>query len=381
MSNTNFAELDPFIHQLDSSGFTEDEKPLKQVNQYILLHKLGFGSFAKVFLSVDENTKKTFALKRFKLYNLQHLDAGISQLEREIKAMRRINHPHIIHLHEVLHIESSDTVYLVIDYCDCGSLQRILNNPIPPPDNIIKYIFHSVLQAVSYLHSLGMVHQDIKPSNILLCSDGRVYLADFGLGHSFQSAAMVVGSPAYQAPEAIMEGEFDSDTLDPAKEDVWSLGVTLYQSLFGTLPFTGENVYEIVKNILQNPLEIPEGTEDEISELLRGMLAVMPGERMTVKDVLNSPFFEDVQKVDHFDFEAMKAPKLDSDRKVVKQIAKKCGSNYSFARPKLTAEELLKNMAIDAPADALNEVLNKEERMKYEKMAKMKPTEFFSNLD
>lgn len=350
--SVHFGDFDPLIHQLDSSGFVEEEeKPLKQINQYLLVQKLGYGSYAKVYLAINVETKMLFALKRFKLCDLQHLDAGVSQLEREVNSMRRISHPNIIHLYEVLHVESSDIVYLVIDYCDCGSLQHLLDNNTKTPDlNIIKFIFKSVLKAVSFLHSLGMVHQDIKPSNILLCSDARVYLADFGLGHSFQSATMVVGSPAYQAPEALTEGEYETqmDALNPAKEDVWSLGVTLYQLLFNKLPFSGENVYEIAKNVMQNALEIPKGTDQEICDILHGMLNVIPSYRMSVEDVMNSPFFKNSKDVDHFDFERI-LPKVSPDRKINKVSAKKCDQNYSFARPKLTTEQLLKNLSLLPP--------------------------------
>ena len=368
---SNFDDFDPFIHRLDSSSFADEEQPLKQVNQYILVRKLGFGTFAKVYLAIDSITKEPFALKKFKLYNLQHLDAGISQLEREIRAIRQISHPNIIKLREVLHIESSNTVFLVINYCDCGSLQHVLDaasthrlSMKSPSRGSVRYIFMKLLDAVAYLHSKGMVHQDIKPSNILLCSDAKVFLADFGLGHSFQSAANVVGSPAYQAPEALCEGEFEPETLNPAKEDVWSTGITLFQTLFGYLPFTGENFYEIVKNILQSELVFPEGTSDDVKELLRGMLAVNPAERWTVSQVLESTFFKDVKQIEHFDFEVNPIPSLSEiDKKVVKITAKVCDQNYSFAQPKLSAQQLLQNMSLDTDIDD-------------ETLAKYKPTTF-----
>ena len=338
---------DPFIHQLESSSSEEEEeKPLKQVNQYVLLQQLGEGSFAKVYLAYDRNNDKYFAMKRFKLYDLQHIDAGVSQLEREISAMRKIVHPNIIHLHDVLHVEKTDIVYLVIDFADCGSLQQVLKLPIPPSDEIIKYVFFSILKAVSYLHSHGIVHQDIKPSNILLCSNGNVYLSDFGVGHSFQSTAMVVGSPGYQAPEAIYDFDVDPDTLNPAKEDVWSLGVTLYQVLFNELPFKGDNVYEIIQNITHTPLVIPEGTEKDVENLLRGMLCVLPSDRMDVEEVMNSPFFNDVKKITKLTFNVIEPPKIPSNAKIEHIQARICDIHYSFARPELTTEKLLKSINI-----------------------------------
>ena len=349
---SDFCGNDPFIHQLDSSSFCEEEeKPLKQINQYLILQKIGEGSFAKVYIAIDTNTQKYYALKRFKLHDLQHIDAGVSQLEREISAMRKIVHPNIIHLYDVLHVESTDVVYLVIDYADCGSLQQILDSSIKPNINLIKYIFYSVLSAVSFLHAHGIVHQDIKPSNILLCSNGNVYLSDFGVGHSFQSAAMVVGTPGYQAPEAIYDFDVDPDALNPAKEDVYSLGVTLYQVMFGDLPFKGDNFYEIVQNITHCPLVIPEGTEKDLENLLRGMLCVNPEERMDVDTVMKSPFFSDVQKFTKIDFDAFLPENVSKDSNIEHISASVCDARYCFARPSLTTEQLLKTLNIVTPVD------------------------------
>lgn len=338
---SSFAEIDPFIRKLDSSSDCEEqEKPVKQVNEYVLLRPLGEGSYAKVFLALDTLHNRHYAIKRFKLKELQHKDAGVSQLEREISAMRKIVHPNIIHLHRVLHAETTDTVYLVIDYADCGSLESVLEKQ-KLDDNALKYIFSKVLSAVSYLHSQGVVHQDIKPSNILLGSGGEVYLSDFGVGHSFQSTAMVVGSPAYQAPEALDgEGEWDPVTLNPAEEDVWSLGVTLYECLFQDLPFKGENVFEIIQNIRQTPLVIPPGATPDVVTLLRGMLAVDPNERFTVEQVMQSSFLRDVPAQQLLPFASPEDKTVPTE--VQRIHATVCDVNYSFARPTLTAHELLR---------------------------------------
>lgn len=344
-------DSDPLIHQFDSTGINEeDEKPIKQVNQYNLVWKIGYGSFAKVYLGVDIHTNKKYAIKRFKIHDLQHLDGGVSQLEREIKTMRAIQHPHILHLHEVLHVVETDVAYLVLDYCNCGSLQHLLDIKATISMPEIKYIFKSIALAVYSLHKSRTVHQDIKPSNILLCSDGRVYLADFGLGHSFQSATMVVGSPAYQAPEALGEGELQPN---PPKEDVWSLGITLYQTLYKTLPYTGENVYEIVQNAYHKPLFIPPETMPEITNLLHGMLSISPSERMSIDEVLQSPFFKDTHDINHFNFNVIHPPPIDKYRRIHHIDAISCGPDYKFKRPNLTTEQLLKNVSLLSPIESL----------------------------
>jgi serine/threonine protein kinase len=113
----------------------------------------------------------------------------------------------------------------------------------------------------------------------LIDASGRALLADFGIGHTFASARMVVGSPAFQAPEALNDSYGDCDCPEccecsdgPQKEDVWALGVTLYQLLFNTLPYCGNNLYEIVSDIMTRPLAIPDGVNSEIVKLFSGML-------------------------------------------------------------------------------------------------------------
>jgi serine/threonine-protein kinase 11 len=192
---------------------------------------------------------------------------------------------------------------------------------------------------VSYLHSQGIVHQDIKPANILLSSDGGVYLSDFGVGHSFESADMVVGSPGYQAPEALRDTDWgDVKELNPAAEDVWSLGVTLYQCLFNRLPYEGNNIFEIVQKIMHSDLVIPETPDADVGVLLKGMLNVNPLKRMTLEQAVNSPYFEEIGD-DRRSLKNVSDPAARIDllarRKMVRATV--CDVNYSFARPDLTA--------------------------------------------
>jgi serine/threonine-protein kinase 11 len=334
---------DPLIRKLDSSSDTEDKvKLLTQVNQYLCLRSIGEGSSAKVYLGHDTQLNKPFALKRFRLKDLRRTD-GLSQLEREIAAIRKMRHPNIVQLHEVLHDEALDFVYLVLDFANFGSLDEFLKrSPLQSTNgrSVIRMVFAQILSAVRYLHSQGIVHQDIKPSNILLCADGRAFLSDFGVGHSFQSTAMVVGSPGYQAPEVL--SEVDDADLNPALEDVWSLGVTFYQALFGRLPFVGETVFEIVQDIRSRPLVIPDGTDPEVVKLLRGMLCPDPKKRMSVDDVAASNFFADVEITPI-------GPVASQDvviggRKIKKTTAVICDAAYSFARPCVAPEFLWRSL-------------------------------------
>ena len=339
-------ENDPLIKQFESEDSSDPAlKPVKQVNQYLLVHKLGQGAFAKVYLAINTETGKKFAAKKFCLGELQRVENGVSQLEREVSLMRRYQHNNILKLHEVLHDKKNDVVYLIIDYADCGSLEDLISNPIPLDDAIVRSIFFQVLQALKYLHSSGMVHQDIKPSNILVNSDGKVVLADFGVGHSFQSTEMVVGSPAYQAPEALTDGDNGITTSNPAKEDVWSLGITLYQTEYLELPYTGENVFEIIRTIKSSPLQIPEGASPEIEDLIKGMLAVDPNLRLSVDEILHKQFFMDFKEIVPLPNHAKNINTVISPETPIKHIDAIVNEGIaSFVRLGLTSVDLIRSI-------------------------------------
>jgi serine/threonine protein kinase len=135
---------------------------------------------------------------------------------------------------------------------------------------------------------VGYVHQDIKPGNILIDEHGRAILADFGIGHSFMSASMVVGPPAYQALD---DGYCDDDSVDavPQKEDLWALGVTFFQLLFQRLLFVGESLFEIVNVIQSEGLKIPEGIDQEIAEVLTELLTLDRARRWAIDELLAHP--------------------------------------------------------------------------------------------
>jgi serine/threonine protein kinase len=255
--------------------------------------------------------------------------AGTGQLEREVRLIRRLNHPNILKLVEVLHDASHGEVYLVLEYAEKGSLGGFVERGQRLSENAIFGIIRQIAVALKYLHGLGYVHQDVKPGNVLVDATGRALLADFGIGHTFASAGMVVGSPAFQAPEALDDRYGDGTHAGgPQKEDVWALGVTIYQLLFMELPFVGSNLYEVVNDITAHPLEIPPGTSDDVAHLLRGMLCVDPEERMGIDDVLANPL---LRRDREYELPPTPEPEL-KDGPVMPCRAEKCEDGFSFAK-------------------------------------------------
>jgi serine/threonine-protein kinase 11 len=266
---------------------------LKKVNHYVLSAKLGTGSGSSVYLVIDEITGQRYAMKRFKLSTLSNSSNGLAQLEHEIRMMRLLKHPNIVRFVEILYASSSDEAFLILEYADRGSLATLIEKRLPLSLPNVFSIVKQIAKALKYLHDTGYVHEDVNPANVLLDSSGRALLADLGVGHSFQSPRPVVSSPAHQAPELFDDGRDIDPDDEPQKEDVWALGVTLYQMLFGRLPFRGSTLFEIVSHVKAHPLALPAGTDAAVARLLRGMLAVDPAARWSVAAVLAHPLVRD----------------------------------------------------------------------------------------
>ncbi|OHT16282.1 CAMK family protein kinase [Tritrichomonas foetus] len=372
-----------FVTIIDTPDDYCEEKKIRRINNYLLTKKIGSGSYSKVYLGVDGISN--YAVKRISLKDLSRTSNGIMQLEREIRLMQTLKHDNILKIHEVLHAVDDDYVYLVLDYADLGSLNSLMEKGYHFEIDSIRSIIKQISSALDYIHSMGFVHQDIKPGNILLTSDGKALLADFGIGHSFMSAAMVVGSPAFQAPETLNdtyeedfeeyesdennnnpsdhinsekaeEEDYSSEDCPQVREDIWALGVTLYQLLFNRLPYIGENLYEIVSNIKSQPLEFPENIDPSIEKLIRGMLTIEPENRMTLEEVMDDPFVKNApDSIFHNlnsnllndqrkKFASYAIGSDDKPRNVVQVNAEVCNRGYSFAKAALSIQNKLEQM-------------------------------------
>lgn len=272
-------------------------KKYKQVNQYLLLKKLGEGSYSKVYLGLDEDAGKYYAIKRIQKKVLIKSNCGLSQLEFEVEVMRKFEHDNIIKLREVIYVSNEETFYLVLDYSNCGNLGHLLKSGTKFNEEQIQNIFSQLVEGLSYIHERSIVHQDIKPSNLLLKSDGKVIITDFGIGRSSDKSAKVLGTPAYQAPEVISETknnieEEHNQKLNSAQEDIWSLGVTLYELSFNKLPFEGDNLFEIVHSISNTDLsESPQPCDSSLWDLIKKMLTVDPKKRITLSEIQRHPYY------------------------------------------------------------------------------------------
>lgn len=245
----------------------------KYVNQYLMCGPvLGRGSCSKVKRVLNTNDGLFYAIKILNKVILQKrkivlengkLSSQWQNVKREIAIMRRLRHPTVVRLYEVIDDPLNDKLFLVMEYAVKGSVldgNQLESEPIP--EEICRGYCRDIVTGLEYLHENHVVHRDIKPENLLIGNDGFIKLADFGVSTEFGASDLLhttAGSAAFMAPE-ICQSTFESFSGKAA--DIWSLGVTLYVFLYGRLPFRAVQVYQMCKDICEKPLSFPDEREE-----------------------------------------------------------------------------------------------------------------------
>ena len=241
------------------------------IAQYKLKSVLGTGAFGKVFLAHDTHLVRDVALKLLH----PHRKNYTAMLE-EARAQANIDHPHVLPIYTVEEIEKTGQFYIVSKYAAKGTLQdRLLKSTPLSVDEAVEIVI-GIAKGLETCHRSGLVHRDVKPSNILFGEEDQVYLGDFGLAlieseqHSHRNR--LAGSPAYMSPE---QTQGLSHLLD-GRSDIWSLGVIFYELLSGERPFKGKSttdLYEEIANreprsIRLKSIDVPVGLEQIVLKCL-----------------------------------------------------------------------------------------------------------------
>ena len=250
---------------------------------YILGRTLGSGAYAKVKSAHAVKLSKKVAVKIINKKTAPK-DMLSKFLPREVETLKAVEHENVIKLHEV--IETDDLAYLVLELAESGDLLDFINSRKYLSEQTARNLFKDLVSGMSKCHSMNIVHRDLKCENLLLDSQFRLKISDFGFArrHEGKLLETYCGSYAYAAPEVIMGDPYIGEAAD-----IWSMGVILYAMVVGRLPFKDSDVKSLLSQISTN-LCFPTRISEELKDLIRKMLTFSPRERLTLAQIKNHPW-------------------------------------------------------------------------------------------
>jgi hypothetical protein len=254
-------------------------------NRYRVVRTLGAGGMGQVWLARDEVLRRDVAIKEVAL------PWGLSQEEyeelrlrtlREARAAARLSHPSVVKIYNVESDEERQ--WIVMEYVRSRSLLQVLRENGPLPVDEVAGIGLAVLSALGAANRVGVLHRDVKPSNVLIADDGRVVLTDFGCALLDENAGaitrtgVIVGTPQYIAPERASTG------VSTPASDLWSLGATLYHAVEGRAPYSRTTTMETLVALAK---EKPDrmARAGALKPVIRGLLRKDPRARMSATEV------------------------------------------------------------------------------------------------
>ncbi|NXY01171.1 ULK3 kinase, partial [Pteruthius melanotis] len=216
-----------------------------RLDDFILTERLGSGTYATVYKAYRKrDTREVVAIKCVNKRSLNR--TSVENLLTEIEILKTVRHPNIVELKDFQW--DSDYIYLIMEFCAGGDLSRFIRMRRILPEKVARIFLQQLACALKFLHDRNISHLDLKPQNILLSApeNPQLKLADFGFAQymsPWDEQHVLRGSPLYMAPEMVCRQQYD------ARVDLWSVGVILYEALFGKPPFASHSFTELEEKI------------------------------------------------------------------------------------------------------------------------------------
>lgn len=281
-----------------SSGEVKLFQLPKRVDKYILESHIGSGTYGVVYKARHVDARPTDLPKAYAVKCIERsrlTKEAEDNMVKEISILLEISHRHIVKLEDFS--KDASYVYMIMEYCSGGDLHKYIHTKNGLPEDVARHFFRQIASAIEYLNERNIAHLDLKPQNILVApsSSGglpQLKLADFGFANKVQGSekmASIRGSPLYMAPEILKARSYDRSV------DLWSLGVILYEALFGQAPFLSDSYEELIAKIVSDdPIKIPDAPSVSIEcrDLLKRLLLRDPHLRMSFAEFFHHPFVD-----------------------------------------------------------------------------------------
>jgi serine/threonine-protein kinase len=243
--------------------FGLDGQPLKSMGRYQIVGELGKGAMGTVYKGLDPAINRYVALKTIRLdfvNDPNELEELKERLYREAQAAGKLSHPNIVTIYDVGN--EGTLQYIAMEYLEGQTLEDMIRKKVQFNYKIIAQIISQICSALEYAHSQGIVHRDIKPANIMVLSDYKIRVMDFGIARvdssSMTRTGIAMGTPNYISPEQLQGKPVDKRT------DIFSLGIVMYELLVHRRPFRGENLTSLIYNIVNVEPELPSAVDKSV---------------------------------------------------------------------------------------------------------------------
>lgn len=320
--------------------------------QYRIESTIGVGGMAVVYKAYYPPLDKYFAIKKLSDTLSADPDARLRFL-REARTHSKLEHPNIVRFHDILGDANSNDVYIIMELVEGRTLSKIIGREMGPiPFEKAWVWFKQILEGIGYAHSMGVIHRDLKPGNIIVTPEDKVKVLDFGIardetGQTITQTGQVVGTLQYASPEQIRGERIDQ------RSDIYSLGITLYEMVAGCLPYDfapNSSSYQIMHKILTENLPDPRKFYPHIPENI--VHAIF---KATEKDIEKR-----TQSINKFISELTSTEEFLNDNSFNEPLKANIYSDPTdyFQKPKsnFKDKEELKSVSIESQIDKLTEL-------------------------
>ncbi len=300
-------------------------KELLLSSRYSIIEKIGVGGMANVYKARDTVLYRNVAIKVLK-DEYDNNSSFITSFIAEASSAANLSHPNIVDVYDV--VNEADNKYIVMELIEGTTLRNFYkSNSVLSIGQFIT-IFSSVCKGLSHAHKKGIIHRDIKPHNILLSKDERILITDFGIAKAVDSqntqTDTLMGSIHYSSPEHINGGMVDS------RSDIYSLGITMFETLTGDVPFNGENAINIAMKHLKEKCVFDKKFKNQIpvdiQNLVLKCLEKDPNKRYNstteIYDLLHKYILKHDSKLDTEDLFSLQKNKVNTLASTTRKVSK-----------------------------------------------------------